>query len=100
MTASRPLRFAALVASVAALSACAPIDEEDDIVDLTGGGRTCPAEQYQTLVGQPRSEIDEAALPQPARVFGPGDAVTMDYRTDRLNVEIGEDGVVRRVYCG
>ncbi len=100
MTATRPFRHAALVASAAALTACASIDREDDIVDRTGGGASCPAEQYQMLVGQPGADIDAATLPQPARVYGPGDAVTMDYRTDRLNVEIGEDGTVKRVYCG
>ena len=100
MIAIRPLRHATLAACAAALSACASIDREEDVVDRTGGGRSCAAEQYQMLVGQPGADIDAATLPQPARVYGPGDAVTMDYRTDRLNVEIGEDGAVRRVYCG
>lgn len=34
------------------------------------------------------------------RVIRPGDNVTMDYRTDRLNVELDENDVVTRVYCG
>ena len=34
------------------------------------------------------------------RVIRPGDAVTQDYRIDRLNVEIGEDGRIKRVRCG
>ena len=34
------------------------------------------------------------------RVIHPGDAVTMDYRADRLNVELGEDGLIRRLPCG
>ncbi len=34
------------------------------------------------------------------RVIRPGDMVTKDYRTDRLNVELDENDVVTRVYCG
>ncbi|MEJ5975757.1 I78 family peptidase inhibitor [Novosphingobium sp. PS1R-30] len=33
------------------------------------------------------------------RTIRPGDAVTQDFRPDRLNVEIGEDGRIKRVYC-
>lgn len=34
------------------------------------------------------------------RTIRPGDAVTMDYRQDRLNVELGEDGRIKRLRCG
>jgi hypothetical protein len=34
------------------------------------------------------------------RTINPGDAVTMDFRSDRLNVEIGEDGRIKRLRCG
>lgn len=34
------------------------------------------------------------------RTINPGDAVTMDFRPDRLNVEIGEDGRIKRLRCG
>ena len=34
------------------------------------------------------------------RTIKPGDAVTMDFRPDRLNVEIGEDGRIQRIRCG
>lgn len=34
------------------------------------------------------------------RVIRPGDMVTKDYRTDRLNVELDENDIVTRVYCG
>jgi len=60
----------------------------------------CPADAYQVLIGQPRAEIDVDSLPRPHRVYGHLDMVTMDYRPDRLNVVTGEDGVVRRVFCG
>ncbi len=34
------------------------------------------------------------------RTIKPGDAVTMDFRPDRLNVEIGADGRITRLRCG
>lgn len=34
------------------------------------------------------------------RTIKPGDAVTMDFRPDRLNIEIGEDGRIKRIRCG
>lgn len=34
------------------------------------------------------------------RYIAPGDAVTQDYRIDRLNVELGEDGRIVRLRCG
>ncbi|WP_428968011.1 I78 family peptidase inhibitor [Sphingomonas sp. Xoc002] len=34
------------------------------------------------------------------RVIAPGDAVTMDYRPDRLNIETDAEGKVVRLKCG
>ena len=33
------------------------------------------------------------------RVINPGDAVTMDFRPDRLNIENGENGRIRKFAC-
>ncbi len=34
------------------------------------------------------------------RVINPGDAVTMDWRPDRLNLMLAEDGSLERVWAG
>jgi hypothetical protein len=60
----------------------------------------CGAAQLQSLVGTSVGTLDSAALPEPRRVIFPGQPVTMDYREERLNVEIGKDDKVVRVYCG
>ncbi|MFC4724628.1 I78 family peptidase inhibitor [Glycocaulis abyssi] len=95
------IRHFAAFASLAMLAACATADgaTENDVVDLSEG-RECPAQQFQLLVGQLRDEVDTSTLPVPYRMYGRGDAVTMDYRPDRLNVVIGDDGRVERVACG
>lgn len=96
------IRYAASIASLAMLAACATAVETetvDEVVDLSGG-RECPAAQFQLLVGQLRGEIDASTLPVPYRIYGRGDAVTMDYRSDRMNIVIGEDNRVEQVTCG
>ncbi|PKY07498.1 hypothetical protein P168DRAFT_316002 [Aspergillus campestris IBT 28561] len=39
-------------------------------------------------------------LPQSHRICKPGDAMTMDYRSDRLNIHVDENGTVRDVNYG
>lgn len=34
------------------------------------------------------------------RAINPGDMVTQDFRPDRLNIEIGEDGRIKHFRCG
>ena len=84
-----------------ALAACAtpqPADPRIDRPELGEGA--CDAGMLGYLVGQSISEIDVATLPQPRRIIRPGEAVTMDYREDRTNIELDDDDRVVRVYCG
>ena len=84
----RPVLPAALLA-LAACEAAPPPDAAD----------ACGAAGYQSLVGAPL-----AAVTLPAdlndRVIRPGEAVTLDFRPDRLNLELDADGTIVRVYCG
>lgn len=59
----------------------------------------CGAAALQSLVGQPQSVINGMTFPDGTRIILPGMAVTMDYRPDRLNIQIGEDGLVESVHC-
>ena len=60
----------------------------------------CGAGIRQHLVGTLAADLDQATLPQFSRVIYPKTPVTMDYRLDRLNVHVGEDGKIDRVVCG
>jgi hypothetical protein len=54
---------------------------------------------YEAWIGQP---LDEAKIKEEGRryrILKPGDMMTMDLITDRINVE-HEDGKVTRVWCG
>ena len=59
----------------------------------------CRASGFQGLVGQPQSVLRTMMLPAGSRVIGPGDAVTADFRPDRLNIENGTDGRIAKVGC-
>ncbi|UFH48101.1 I78 family peptidase inhibitor [Pseudomonas sp. KNUC1026] len=69
-----------------------------------GDGRcTAPGAQY--VVGQLSSQalLDQARVrsgSQVARVLGPRDMITMDYRSDRLTLYVDDSGKVLRANCG
>jgi hypothetical protein len=71
--------------------------------DLANG--ECGADKLADYVNQlPSSEamsrIRAAVGHDRIRTIRPGDAVTMDFRPDRLNIEIGEDGRIKLFRCG
>jgi hypothetical protein len=85
------------------LSACSALGQGDKTppppvvpapVDSCGAG----ARDY--LIGQPIDEIHLASLGEYVRVIRPGDMVTMDFRADRLNIELDEEDVILRLRCG
>ena len=96
------IRTAAALALLAAAAACTPKDGETQIADAgpAAGENACGAAELQSLVGTSVGSLDPATLPEPRRVIFFGQAVTMDFRADRLNVEIGKDDKVARVFCG
>jgi len=79
-----------------ALAACVP-QEADRAPDP---GQVCGAAGFQGLIGQPESALSGLTLPQETRVIRPGMAVTMDFREDRLNIEIDAGKRISRIFCG
>ena len=105
------MRILALALGASLMAGCQtrPAAEDDPGYNLVGergpgagedGAPTCPAAAYQVLVGQQIGEIHTASLPDPHRIYGRGDMVTMDYRPDRLNIVTGDGGAVIEVKCG
>ena len=88
---------------------CAPVPlaaEEAETYPVQGGtGRICNAAKAQPLVGRARSaKLGAEALRLSGagtlRWLRPGDIVTMEYREDRLNIELDAKGRVKAVRCG
>jgi hypothetical protein len=96
------LRTAAALALLAALAACTPKEGGTETADAgpAAGDDSCGAAELQSLVGTSVGALDPATLPEPRRVIFFGQTVTMDFRAERLNVEIGKDDKVARVFCG
>lgn len=59
----------------------------------------CLTEEQMTLVGQDLDAVQDS-LPETARIIPPDSAVTQDHRPERVNVDLDEDGVILRVWCG
>ena len=73
-------------------------------VPVEAGGR-CDAAPVQGLVGQTLTEAMQAdalkrSRSRSLRVIPPGTAVTMDFREDRLNIDVDAAGKVTGVKCG
>lgn len=93
------MRIPLICASLLTLAACQQGTSSTDgpAADMDA---QCIAPSLQTMVGQNRSELASQDLPNPTRILGPGMAMTMDYRPDRLNVEYDSDDIIVRIYCG
>jgi hypothetical protein len=61
---------------------------------------TCGASEFAGLIGQNATALERTLLLGPVRVIRPGDAVTMDFRTDRVNFRIADDETIQGIDCG
>jgi len=99
-----PTRTLFLSLAALGLAACAATTEQTaemaDAKAAAAGDEACGADGRQDWVGQNVAVLNNAELPATARVMFPGAAATTDFRPDRLNVTIGTDDAISRVYCG
>lgn len=84
------------LAATAALAGCEPMPAEP-LPDAAPDA--CRASAYQGLVGQPVSVLSAMTFPIGTRQIGPNDAVTSDFRPERLNIEYGSTGRIEKVSC-
>lgn len=84
-----------------AIAACAPAQPPEGADPI----RTCNPAPLASMIGRVWSgRLRPRALrlsgARAARVIRPGDMVTMDYRSDRLNVHLNAQGRIDRFDCG
>ncbi|MBF8746960.1 hypothetical protein E2H86_18990 [Pseudomonas putida] len=71
----------------------------------TGNDGRCSASGADFAIGKPGTadlleQARKASGSQVARILKPRDVVTLEYRSERLNLSVDEQGVVTRVNCG
>lgn len=96
------IRFAYLLPL--ALMACQPVPvtpTSPPTPNAPADSLICQAGNYQNLVGQHKDIFARMIFPRSLtfRIIGPGDAVTLDYREDRVNFLYNERGIITEVKC-
>ncbi len=86
-------RYLAL-APLLMLAACV---EPDPMVNPPADA--CGAVKYEGLIGQPAKVLDNMTFPTGTRIIQPNAPVTMDFRPDRLNIEISNNGRIDKISC-
>ena len=105
------LAMLALYTLASALSACASGGDrayttgQREPISLRDEGDECGASLVQSFIGirantTLRQEIATRSGARDIRWIDPGMAVTMDFRPDRLNAELDQDGVITVMRCG
>lgn len=90
------MKPAIFLAPLLLLAACVPA--EPPVVEEPPRD-ACGAPRYEVLIGQPATVLTDMTFPAGTRIIQPGSAVTMDFRPDRLNIEIGQNQRVEKVAC-
>lgn len=92
------MRTAFLLSLTAAglLAACEPVPPVEVPAESEDA---CGAAGYQGLIGQPRDVLAAMTFSAGTRIIGPDQAVTADFRPDRLNIEYGRNGRIDKISC-
>lgn len=106
---SRPVLFAALLPLVFAACTSSPSTDNtaaaQPAAPASDAPKHCDAANAQWAIGKTADQalVDKAVSDSGssiARVIKPGQAVTMDFREDRLNIEVDSGNAVTAVRCG
>lgn len=78
------------------MAGCVPPEQPE-----VGETDACGASAMQYLVGQSQDVLAAMTFMQgKLRVIEPGMPITRDLRPDRLNLDVNENGIITRVWCG
>ncbi len=97
----RVIRVLLIAAMATALAGCTMVDAEPAPGPPKG---ECDATKAEAFIGRDGAAVAEqaraAAGAKAVRVIGPNQAVTMDFRPDRLNLETDGAGRLAKARCG
>ncbi len=99
MLRSYALAFAAILAVSA--SACAPTQPAQAPEPVSVDDRdACFAKQLSGLIGKPLTNSSVPPASPKVRHIRPGDAVTEDFRIERLNIYVDSTDMIEKINCG
>ncbi len=92
---------AGLIAGALLLAGCTPVEMRGE----QHPARECRNEPLRHFIGRPGEAgaiegARRASGARTVRVVRPGEAVTMDFRADRLTITVDEHRVISRASCG
>lgn len=98
-------RLPCTLALLAVLAGCSSVDGSKTPAAPANPNGVCNAELVQGMLGQTATaeQVEQArqhAGARSVRVLAPGDAVTLDYNSQRLNIDIDEAEVIQQINCG
>jgi hypothetical protein len=99
----RLMHAALTLALAASLAACTSVEQSAAPPTPPAEDGACNADAAQSFVGKPASAAEQARAASGARtmrLIRPGQAVTMDYRPDRLNIELDASDSMVKLSCG
>ncbi|MCG4451716.1 hypothetical protein LJY18_00155 [Pseudomonas sp. MMS21-TM103] len=93
------------LALLVVLAGCSSVDSAKTPGQPASPSGTCNAEAVQGMLGKTATaeqvkQARQQAGAHSVRVLAPGDAVTLDYNSRRLNIDIDEAEVIERISCG
>jgi len=91
--------------AVVALSGCSNTQEIVKEPTAQAVPTRCDAKAADFVIGQKASSslLEQARVKagaQTARILSPHDMITLEYRSDRLNLNADDNAVITRVNCG
>ena len=94
--------WATLLTAPALLTACVPAPQTPPVAPESGECNAAPAQNLVGLkgTGGVGAQIVQVTGSRNLRWIGPNQAVTMDYRTDRVNVYHTSDFTITQITCG
>lgn len=84
------MQKAAILALILATSGCVPAQPAD----------TCGVRPLSYIVGQNAAATYQLPQGLPVRILYSATPRTQDFSPDRINIEVGADGVITSVWCG
>ncbi|WP_019407745.1 I78 family peptidase inhibitor [Pseudomonas psychrophila] len=91
--------------AVVALSGCSSTSDAVKAPVAEAGHTRCDAKAAAFAIGQKASSglLEQARIKagaQNARILLPHDVMTLEYRSDRLNLNADDNAIITRVNCG